>query len=309
MRYDNITKEFLLDCFLNKKNIPEISKETNISEHSLRCICDKYNIKDLIYYKCKYCNTEFNLQFKKIKNKKIIHNVCISCSNKYRKTCKDLSIDEQNKIKEKRKKTYQIRYGLNGRPRTKKTTERIRQTKERRYGSPTYNNMEKQKQTMLIKYGVDHSSKLNTTYKRYSKISQEFFWEIYNNLPNDLKQYTFFAELNREFSCFNKVMNQRYEYDFVITNINFCMEFQGCYWHANPLIFDINEEDIIHNKKVKDIWLYDEIKEEYIRNEYRYDFMDVWDYEYLENKQKTISDALYAISWNYRKYILKTIHI
>lgn len=308
-KYEYIKKDFLLEQFLLKKSIFDIAKELNISEHSLRNICDKFKIRDFIYHKCKYCGTETNLKYKIVNNITILHDVCCNCSILHINTFKDFSLQKQQEINEKRKQTCQKRYGLNGRPRTQVTTEKIRITKEKRYGNGKYNNLEKQKQTMLDRYGVDHSSKLCTTEKGYSKISQELFWEIYNNLPEDLKQHTYFAELNQEFSCFNKDAGLGYKYDFVITNIKFCIEFQGCYWHANPLVFDINETTIIHNKTVRDIWSHDELKEYYLTEKYGYDLLEVWDNEYLENKQKTIDDMLYAIYWNYRKYILKTINI
>lgn len=304
-----LTKEFLLEQFLLKKIIKEISQEFNIGERTLRKYCILYNIEDKIYHKCIYCGKEHDLHIRKtglLKN--IIHDMCTKCYYEHRKTCKDLSEERQKEIKLKRKKSYRESYNISGPFYTKEVMKKTKQTKLERYGNETYNNIEKQKKTILERYNITNSFQLSN-YRSYSKISQDLFWNIYNSLSKDLQEHTHFAELNREFYLSNRDRQETYIYDFIISNIKICIEFYGCYWHANPLVFDLEEDDYIRDRKVKDIWTHDFIKELYIEEKYGYDFIEVWDYEYVEDKQQIIDDILRAINWNYKKYILKTINI
>ena len=104
---------------------------------------------------------------------------------------------------------------------------------------------EKKKQTMIDRYDV--SNPCYMTDRTYSKISQELFWSIYDQLPQNLKEKCYFAELNKEFGT--KINFKGYFYDFVISNIKFCIEFNGDYWHRNPKLFDVTNENIDRWKK------------------------------------------------------------
>ena len=66
----------------------------------------------------------------------------------------------------------------------------------------------------------------------FSKSSQKLFWSIYHKMPEHLKDKCYFKELNKEFLV--SVNNIFYLYDFVISNINLCIEFNGDIWHAYP---------------------------------------------------------------------------
>jgi hypothetical protein len=71
---------------------------------------------------------------------------------------------------------------------------------------------------------------LNTTY--YSKISQILFWRIYDKLPEQLKDKTYFGELNKEFAYYNWDIGEGYFYDFVISSIKICIEYDGEWFHS-----------------------------------------------------------------------------
>ena len=90
----------------------------------------------------------------------------------------------------------------------------------------------------IEKYGVIDGNNLRKSYIQnklktiirlktngVSKISQELFWEIYNNLPN--RNNCFFHELNKEIMIRNE--NIIYFPDFVYGNK--IIEYDGWYWH------------------------------------------------------------------------------
>lgn len=98
----------------------------------------------------------------------------------------------------------------------------------------------------------------------YSKISQEIFDMITNKLPLSLKIYyaTRYNEdvinpygENFEYMIFTKERKMMF-LDFFIPSINFCLEFDGDYWHGekrgNQERDRIREENIIkHNPNIK----------------------------------------------------------
>ena len=95
----------------------------------------------------------------------------------------------------------------------------------------------------------------------YSKMSQNIFWKIYDRLPQNLKNKTYFGELNREFVITSAGKN--YFYDFVISNIKYCIEFNGDYWHANPEMFSENHIPMkFLGLTSEQIWEKDRIKNE-----------------------------------------------
>jgi len=71
------------------------------------------------------------------------------------------------------------------------------------------------------------SNILNLSLSSYSKISQELFWMIYDNLTEDEKKCCFFKELNRE--VFINSNNKTYIPDFLYKNK--IIEYDGSYWH------------------------------------------------------------------------------
>lgn len=116
--------------------------------------------------------------------------------------------------------------------------------------------------------------------KGYSKSSQKLFWSLYQTLPENLKNKCYFKELNHEFALVDSEIY--YLYDFVISNINLCIEFNGDIWHANPNKY--KEYDIIFNKKAKDIWENDRRKIEMLKEKRNINTIIVWESDWLNNR-------------------------
>lgn len=135
----------------------------------------------------------------------------------------------------------------------------------------------------------------------YSKISQEFFWELYNNISDYIKQLTYFKELNHEIGDYSKELKIGFLYDFIIKN-RICIEFNGDLWHANPNIY--KETDIptpwAGNKTALEIWNKDKIKVDLLTQK-GYSVYVVWESEYKNNKQKIIDTYLHIINEEFKK--------
>ena len=129
----------------------------------------------------------------------------------------------------------------------------------------------------------------NTSF--YSKISQDLFWFIYNNLLNDEEKIkTYFAELNKEYCLFSKDGIKMY--DFVCSKLNLCIEFHGDHYHGNPKIYAPN--DFMKGKgqtriKAKQKWLLDDIRKEEIEKNRGYEYIVVWELDYRNNKDDVLS--------------------
>jgi len=160
-------------------------------------------------------------------------------------------------VRKKIKKTVKRRYGVENIFQVETIKEAAKKTNLKNYGvenassSPVIR--QKVIQTCINKYGVDNVSKIpsiiekiqstkfnNAKYTPYSKQSQKVFNFIFNCLhETELVDHIYYATLNKEFG---KKINNRYMfYDFVISSIEFCIEYNGDYWHANPRKYSEND--------------------------------------------------------------------
>jgi hypothetical protein len=140
-----------------------------------------------------------------------------------------------------------------------------------------------------------------------SKISQRFFWEVYNRLDEKYKNNCYFFELNKEFrvkvSSFAKehleIKNNYYYYDFCIDyeDVKFVIEFQGNIFHAHPLIFKENDTPIPFHKELtaKQIWENDEKRCDYITALDHY-LVYIWEREFKKDREFWINYCLDQIN-------------
>ena len=192
-------------------------------------------------------------------------------------------------IQEKRKVTWEEKYGCRNPFMSPEIKKKIKATNQEKYGGHPSQNpeiREKWKKTMI---------KNGSFFGNYSKISQEVFWKIYNQLSKKLQGKTYFAELNHEFGKANKPKS--YMYDFVISSLKLCIEYNGDMWHANPNIY---KEDDCPNPFRKDltskeIWNYDKKKFDVLEN-IGFKMLIVWESEYKENPDKIIKNCLHFIN-------------
>lgn len=131
---DNIASKIKELYLEENKTKEEVSKLLNITMHTLSKYFKTYDIK---------------------KSKE-------SIKEKRKQTCLDkYGTDNASKspiIKQKIKQVNQERYGANAFTATKEGKEKILTTKEHKYGSANYNNIEKNRETKLLRYGDPYFS-------------------------------------------------------------------------------------------------------------------------------------------------------
>ena len=202
------------------------------------------------------------------------------------------SYSKTDEYKEKYKNTCMKKYGVNTPFKSIEIRDKIKNTCLEKYGvdNPLKSKeiREKIKQTLLDKYGVINGYHVSQD-QFYSKISQELFWKIYNRLPDDLKSYCYFAELNKEYII--KTTDICFSVDFVLLKNNKCIEFNGDFWHMNPKIYNEDDYNSITKLTAKQQWEKDAKRIEILNNR-KIDLCVIWEYEYTNNTQQLIDDAV-----------------
>ena len=164
-------------------------------------------------------------------------------------------------------------------------------------------------ESYIYKFGQEEGIvKFNNYYKEIasknpifaSKTSQDFFDAIYRKLPIELQEHTYYKRKNKEYGI--NYNNTYYFYDFVITNIKYCIEYNGDYWHANPSQY--TEADVIKYPnqkivKVADIWERDKLKNNIIKD--RKFYLDIiWESAYNLNPVQTTEEIYERIMRIYK---------
>lgn len=132
----------------------------------------------------------------------------------------------------------------------------------------------------------------------FSKISQDLFNSLINNIPIISKNDIFFATNNYEIRLYNKETKNQYLLDFTIPSLKYCIEFNGDLWHANPLLkYKATDTPIPFYPLLTahEIWKKDEIKQTFIKNS-GYTLKIIWESDYLKNKETIINECISEIN-------------
>jgi len=297
-----------LKCSHNSKNIKEKRKKTCMEkygvEHPLQ---NKEVMKKVEDTNFKKYGTKYILQDKKMRERIEKTNI-----EKY-----GFKTPLQNEtIKNKIKETVALTYGVDNVSKSNVVKAQKTATTFSNYGVlyPLQSSliMDKMENTMIETYGVRHNSYRKETLKnrentwtkiygiknpifinnnRVSKMSQKLFWSIYEKLPDELKNKCYFSELNKEFDIEDGENKIHYLYDFVISNIKMCVEFNGDYWHCNPKKYSENYENKIVGKTAIEIWKNDDRKIEFLKNK-GYDVFVAWEKEYKKTPGIVLENIL-----------------
>ena len=127
----------------------------------------------------------------------------------------------------------------------------------------------------------------------FSKISQELFWKLYNNINNNYK--IFFKELNKEYIFYDKISKKHFVYDYIDIDRKKCIEFNGYFWHCKPGMYNEKYYNKIKGQTAKEIWEYDKIKNNFIISE-GYKLLIVWEDEYKKDKQAVVNKCIKFIN-------------
>ncbi len=176
---------------------------------------------------------------------------------------------------------------------------KCKKTKLKRHGDEYYNNRIKFKATCLDKFGYNNPWKspeirekcIKTildnpkAYSYSSKKANDFFNILFEQLRN--KDHIYFAAHNKEFGLRSKKDKRYYFYDFVDTTNKKCIEFNGNYWHANPLMYESNFLNKKSGLTAKDVWKRDDYKLKVLEDA-GYEILIVWELEYDTSKDEII---------------------
>jgi len=122
----------------------------------------------------------------------------------------------------------------------------------------------------------------------YSKISQKLFWEIYKFfIGDDVK----FEELSGEIIRYDKKEKKHYRYDYVDFTIKKCIEFNGDYWHCNPLKYNESFYHPIMKMTAIKIWEKDQLKNKWME-ERGYPVLTIWESEYRKNPKEVLEKCI-----------------
>lgn len=164
------------------------------------------------------------------------------------------------------------------------------------------------KENFIRKYGETKGKQkffeyLETASKNtfVSKISQEFFDELYNILPKELQNNCYYHKLNNEYLIY--VNGTCYYYDFVLPSLKYCIEFNGDYWHANPAKY--NPTDLIRYPnhiilEAHTVWERDIEKHIAMKRERNYDIDIVWESDYKKDHNSILEISYEKIMQRYK---------
>ena len=122
----------------------------------------------------------------------------------------------------------------------------------------------------------------------HSEIAKKLFNDIMQQLPEDFKErhgtkIYFKGYSEKEFG--KRYDNGYYFYDFVISSLKYCIEFNGNMFHANPNLYEADHIIPVINMPARDVWDFDERKINFLKNEYNFIVDVIWESEY--NRRST----------------------
>lgn len=267
----NITEEYLITEYIdNGKSIKVITKELGFKNP--RNVLKKLK--------------EYNIPIRTLQEaKKQKHHIELAKQTSLERYGVEFHFQKDSQFIEIRDKTCLNKYGVKNVFQSEIIKETIKETCLERYG---VENVMQKNSSVRIKMQDDYFNKtgyinpwenpeiikkcgdtknLNLYYNPpYSEKSQILFYKIYEQLPKELQEHTYFAKLNKEYGKYDNINKRYYYYDFVITNIKYCLEYNGTYYHAKP---DKYNEDFYnkHTKcTAKEMWNKDKIKQNLLIN-------------------------------------------
>lgn len=135
--------------------------------------------------------------------------------------------------------------------------------------------------------GKDKFAKVNNA--AYSKISQELFKTLDDRLGEYAKSSKYETK-NGEATIY--LENRIIKPDYILENK--IIEFNGDYWHANPMLFEATDVMMFANGAevyAKDIWNRDKSRLDCLKSN-GYDVKIVWESDYKTNPRQVIDDCL-----------------
>lgn len=112
---------------------------------------------------------------------------------------------------------------------------------------------------------------------------------VARELFNLIKENLNLIDSVEEKYIFNASLHKGYLFDFCYKNK--LIEFNGDYWHANPLFYGPKSFIKAKNKRAESIWEYDNIKIKTAKDQ-GYDVLTIWESEYRNDKEATLQKCI-----------------
>lgn len=173
--------------------------------------------------------------------------------------------------------------------------------KERLDNQKYYGSLEYAKLKHGDELGEEVWSRKFNSRKYYSQIAEEMFNSIYSKISH-LPFNVYFKPHSNEFLKINHKCNF---YDFTIPAINYVIEFNGNYWHADPEIYESDYVDSRWNGlTAAEIWENDRMKCEFIKS-FGFDLDVIWEEDYVNSKEQIVNSCVDKILKKYEEKLVK----
>ena len=119
----------------------------------------------------------------------------------------------------------------------------------------------------------------------YSKTCEEFIDSVLGYRKRNKK--FLYGHNEKSLSYEENGITKYFRYDLTNEDTKTIIEFNGDFWHGNPDIYDLNEENGVTHKTYQEIHNKDTFKNN-LALEYGYKIMIVWESDYFNNKTEVI---------------------
>jgi len=266
---DSKTEKLIIKEYKKGKSSLEITKIVDYSKATILKILRKHNL-------IRKRNRCHNLNYDYDGKYYVLYRTCPTCNNQIPTKSKDKTITCRNHFKKINgnidcKECSLLKQHGEGNPfygkkHTKKTKNKISKSRK---GKATGDNNSMANPKYRLKATENRLKKIkNNTIKHYnrSKAEKEIFKQIKKIYPNSKHSVVI-----GNFIC-----------DIYIPELNLIIEYNGDYWHCNPKVYKENYYHKIKSKTAKEIWVYDKIKVDFIKNE-NYNIEILWEKDYKLN--------------------------
>ncbi len=261
-----LTREFLIEEYeIKQRSAANISKELGLDKTRLvKLKLKEYGIIERVSPK-DFANAKHRQELTKeaslitygVSHHLMAHEIINKRTETIKKKYGVDHIFKSDVIKERQRNTLKDKYGFEYVSQIPKFRKKVSDTNLKRYGvSNPWLSSDIQRKCVETKI----SKGLVNGY--VSSASQKFITQVYERLPQCIKNDCYFATLNKEFGTWGD--NSYLTYDFVIPTLKYCMEYNGTYFHADPTVYP---EDWVNKKMgltAKQIWEKDAKKNQFM---------------------------------------------
>lgn len=289
LTYDFLYSEYVIE----EKSVTQIAKESGFKKGNyiqkkliefnipLRNSSESRFAKGYINLTKKKCNEKYGCDYHTLKESPIRENIYQGVKDKYGVE----NIFQAKEVKDKIKTTILEKYGVEFISQAQVVKDKFKETCLNKYG---VNNVS-QVQEFISKAMHTKANRVYTN-SHTSLKSEKFFTELYDKI--DYKhEHIYFKPKTKEYTVMSE-NNKLYCYDFVDTKLKKCIEFNGNYWHSNPLMYEsfwVNPHTKLTSLEVQQK---DQEKINTIKNLRGYDCLVIWEKDYDENPEEEINKCV-----------------